>query len=224
MTTKLYLLMFCALMNSFFAVATTTETTTTTTTTDARDKEDTVEKTLREAFEKLKQAKEMAIEVETISMCEREPAAAADCRTLYPVQTGTAYDAEWDFENLYTVTWTGTDDAYPQQFQWETVHCGRLNKTMETGQRSFTFTFQELAAEYPKSQCNYTTDEFLKQGKATIHFLTVQQPMHPAFVLGYGKGVALWPVGSAEAFMDMKIPCTANSDRLEAQAEAQGEL
>ncbi|KAJ4159461.1 uncharacterized protein LMH87_008361 [Akanthomyces muscarius] len=64
---------------------------------------------------------------------------------------------DWDFEALYTMNWTNVDDAYAQRFQWRTRHCGKLNKTLQQGQRSMQFIFKEMAAEFPKKQCDYTT-------------------------------------------------------------------
>ncbi len=194
---------------------------------------------IRERTRRLDQAEKIEIKIETIGVCEQKHIDPTGCRapyTLYPVQSGRARDIVWDFEKQYTITWSNVDDNYPQQFQWETVPCGRLNKSryrplytpwyfwltanyndtaMNTTQRSFTFTFKDLAAEYPKSQCNYTMSEFLKLANSTAHILKVKQPWHPGSVHGYDRGVMLWPVHDEEAVLDMQIPWTTNSDRLE---------
>ncbi len=138
---------------------------------------------------------------------------------------------DWDFEALYTMNWTNVDDAYAQRFQWRTRHCGKLNKSeifslqrhllmmlwsfnsfadqpipcvaLEQGQRSMQFIFKEMAAEFPKKQCDYSIDDFFKLANSSMHGLRVEQPLNPQTPPWYGSGIVLRPNDELETIRYM---------------------
>lgn len=77
---------------------------------------------------------------------------------VYPIQPRYI---EWSFDNRYTIALLKPkcNKKCGWQFRWQTDYCGSVNRTIAADQDSFSFTFAELAADFSREHCRYTTKE-----------------------------------------------------------------
>lgn len=91
---------------------------------DKVDKEE-----IRSILERVEWAKEVSINIESVTECDLDDVLPNGCRHPIPVYPLKPRYVEWDFKKRYTVTWGNVDDEFPQQFQWKTHYCGTINKS-----------------------------------------------------------------------------------------------
>ncbi|KAJ6781206.1 hypothetical protein PWT90_07846 [Aphanocladium album] len=135
---------------------------------------------MKEHKEKLREADRLNIRIRKVTECSFIDVGPQGCfnpTTAYPTNPRTYLG--WDWEKQYTVMWSNVDGQYPLQFQWETGYCGAVKKTIAKGQNEFSFSFKQLAAEFSKSQCDYSIENIRRLANSASNTIRVLQPEKP---------------------------------------------
>lgn len=100
----------------------------------------------------------------------------------------------WDEE--YNLTWASADPDYPVLVNWgfgryttaTTSQSYSWSKNLTNGENSFSFTFKELAADFPTKKYDINSDEVKSIVGSVLNSFTVSQPEKP-----YGEEYSYTP-------------------------------